>query len=532
MNALVIAPMVVVLLGIVATLVLRPWRRVQRATSLLTVLVYACSVAALAYAVVFRTDATALSYRIGGWRVPFGVTVVADALSVFMLSLAAVVAVYAVGFSVRFIRRDNQNAYYHPLFQFLLLGVTGAFLTGDLFNLFVWFEVMLMASYVFVAFYGNARHTAAATRYVVLNIVGSVLMLLAVGGLYATTGTLNMAETAVRLGEMGATEAAPVVGLSALILATFALKAGLVPFQFWVPSAYKAAPMPVAAILAGVTKKVGIYAIVRLYFTVLGNTTVSVSMPFAPVSGGSPLAFLAPVLLAMAVLSVVVGGFGALNADRLDGLLAYSSIGQVGFIAAPVAVAAGASSASLRRLGLFAAFVYSLHHALTKGLLFLSSGVVRDTAGTTRISEVGGLGQLSSPFTVVFLVGSLSLVGIPPLAGFFGKLFVFDVAVRSLVASAGTGGVAVLAVLLLGAFLTILYSTRAWSSMIWGEQTEAVADGTVDTAQVYLLASLAAVVVLVGVGFEPVYGFAEAAAEAAIDTEGYIDAVLQGGGRG
>ena len=527
MTDLVVAPMAVVLLGAVATLALRPRPRIQRAMSLLTVLVYASSVAVLAYEVVFREGGAALSYQVGGWQVPFGITLVADALTAFMLSIAAVVAVYAVAFSVWFVRRDNQRAYYHPLFQFLLLGITGAFLTGDLFNLFVWFEVMLMASYVFVAFYGNARHTAAATRYVVLNIVGGVLMLLGIGGLYATTGTLNMAEMAVRLGESGSADTAPVVGLSALILATFALKSGLVPFQFWVPSAYKAAPMPVAATLAGATKKVGIYAIVRVYFTVFGNTTLSVNLPF--VSGTSPLDFLAPVLLVMAVGSIIVGGFGAVGADRLDGLLAYSSIGQVGFIAAPVAVAAGTSSQTLRRLGIFAALVYSLHHALAKGLLFLSSGAVRDVAGTTRISKLGGVGQLSQPFTVVFLVGSLSLVGVPPLAGFFGKLFVFDVGVRMLTETS-TAGASVLVFLLLGAFLTIIYSTRAWSGVFWGEKTEAVSGEVVEARQVWVLASLAAVIVLVGVGFEPVYRFADAAAEAALDTEGYIEAVAQGGG--
>jgi len=519
---LVVAPMVVATLGIVATMVTRRLPRFQRATSVVGVVAYATVVALLVREVLADGG---MAYQVGGHRAPFGITLVADPLSAFMLTLTAVVFVYTVGFSTQFVRPENQRAYYHPLFQFLLLGVTGAFLTGDLFNLFVWFEVMLMTSYVFVSFYGNASHTAAATRYVVLNIIGGAFMLLAVGGLYAVTGTLNMAEMAQVLSE-GTVETAPVVGLSALVLVTFALKAGLVPFQFWVPSAYRAAPMPVAAVLAGVTKKVGVYAIVRLYFTVLGNAEVTMNVP---VLGDSPLGFLAPVLLTMALLSIVVGGLGAVSADRLDGLLAYSSVGQVGFIAVPVAVAA-ATSGSLRRLAVVAALVYALHHALTKGLLFLSAAVIRDAVGTTELSRLGGVGKLSPSFSGVFFVGSLSLVGIPPLTGFFGKLFVFDTAVRNFAETQATTGVLTAIVLLVGGVLTILYSTRAWVGSFWGTKTDAVDGGAVNTGQVGILVTLAAVVVLVGVGFEPVYRFAETAAGAALDTDGYIELVAQGSG--
>jgi len=257
--------------------------------------------------------------------------------------MAAGVGIASILFSVRYITPENQRVYYHPLFHLLLAGVTGAFLTGDLFNLFVWFEVMLIVSYVFVAFYGTDYATAASFRYLVMNVFGSALMLVAIGGLYATTGTLNMADMARRLATPDAygIDPAPVVGLSALLLAVFALKSGLVPFQFWVPAAYTAAPTPVTAMFAGVTKKVGIYAIIRLYFTVFA--TASVPVDLLGTTAASPLAFLAPVLGAMGVASIVVGGFGAVGQDRLESVFAYSSIGQVGFIAVPVAIAAAAA---------------------------------------------------------------------------------------------------------------------------------------------------------------------------------------------
>ena len=522
MTDLVIAPLVVALVTGVLTLVVRPYPRLQQAVSVLGVAAYAGVVGILSWLVVFGPDAGPLAYQLGDWRAPFGISLVADALAVFMLALTAVVAVYAIVFSVLYVEEENQRVYYHPLFQFLLVGVTGSLLTGDLFNLFVWFEVMLVTSYAFVAFYDEAEHTAAAMRYIVVNTLGGILMLLAIGGLYATIGTLNMARMADLLGS-GAVDASPVIGFSALLLAAFALKAGLVPFQFWVPSVYRTAPIPVVALFAGATKKVGIYAIIRLYFTVFGETTVAMDVPF--VASESPLGFLAPVLLAMGTVSILVGGVGAVRRPRIDGLLAYSSIGQIGFIAIAIAIAAGASSPSLRHLGVLAGLVYALHHALTKGLLFLAAGVIQDATGTVRLSMLGGLGERSNVFSVVVFVASLSLVGIPPLVGFFGKFVVFETAADQFAGTPTVANGLVLAVLLVGALLTIVYSTRVWIGGFWGKQTVPVAQGELVTAQVVLLTTLAALVVLVGVGFEPVYQFADAAAEAAVDTEGYIDVV-------
>src|SRR6056297_1101683 len=296
-SQLVIAPMLIVLAAATATLLLGRYPRARAAVSLASSIAYAAAVAAIDWYIVLAPDAPGIAtYQVGGWPAPFGITLVADGLSAFMLTMVAILGVASLVFSTRHVPGGEGRSYYFPLFHFLALGVTGALLTGDLFTLFVWFEVMLMASYVFVAFYGNAQHTAAAVRYVVLNIVGSALMLLGVGGLYATTGTLNMADMAVQLSAPGAVTE-PVVGLSALVFVTFALKAGLVPFQFWVPSAYRAAPLPVVAVFAGATKKVGIYAIIRLYFTVFGNANFSTTVP--GVVGDSPIAFLTPVLVVM-----------------------------------------------------------------------------------------------------------------------------------------------------------------------------------------------------------------------------------------
>ena len=520
---LVIAPMLVALLTAIATLATRGYPRLNRGLSVLGNLVYVGAVALLAAAVLPNDVVT---YQLSAWVAPFGISLVADALAVFMLALAALVSLAAVVFSVAYVDDQGQNVSYHPLYHFMLTGVSGAFLTGDIFNLFVWFEVMLMPSYVFVVFYSGPRHTAAALQYTVLNLVGSALMLVAIGGLYATTGTLNMADMARRLAspaEFGIAPA-PVLGLAAILLVVFALKAGIVPFQFWVPPAYRAAPAPISAFLAGVTKKVGIYAIIRLYFTVFGAGTLDSALGLPGFAGRSFLDFFGPVLFVMALASVFVGGIGAASRENLDDVFAYSSIGQVGFIVLPLAIVATVTDPALQVLGIVAALVYSLNHAVAKALLFLVSGTLYESVGTIQLSELGGITTRRPVIAGSFFLGMLALVGIPPLSGFFGKLLVFDTAGRALAAGA-PGTALALAGALGGAILTIAYLSRAWSRGFWGEVSPAVEESTRPVVLVGVIAVLALVVVAIGVGFDPVYATAEAAAEAALDRQGYVDAV-------
>ena len=521
-NQVVIAPLVVALSTAIAALLVRKSRRAQQGASLLGAVGYVVAVALLVRAV---GREGIITYQLSAWQAPYGITIVADALSSFMLAFTATVALAAVAFSIRYIDKTGQRVSYHPLFHFMLVGITGSFLTGDLFNLFVWFEVMLMSSYVLVVFYGGPEHTRAALQYVVLNLLGSAIMLLAIGGLYATTGTLNMADMARRLADPTTfgIETAPILGLSALLFSVFALKAGIAPFQFWVPAAYRAAPAPVAAMLAGVVKKVGIYAIIRLYFTVFAAATLPAGLALPGLSGESFLAFYGPILFVMAVASIVLGGVGAISQPDVDGLLAHSSIGQVGFIVLPLAVAATAATTEIQILGVAAALIYSLNHAFAKGLLFLTGGAIADAAGTDRFSDLGGLWEGTPVLAGAFAIGGLSLIGLPPLSGFFGKLLVFDVGAQA-------GSDLVLAAALMGAILTIAYFTRAWNRGFWGVPGEAVRDAHESTPLVVVVVALAVVVVLLGVGFDPVMNAAREAAMAGLDSEAYVEAVLGGEG--
>ena len=531
----VVAPLLVALVTAIATLLTRRFGRTQITLSLLGGVGYLGAVGWLASEVDPLGASNVIVYQLSNWQAPFGITLVADSLSAFMLAFSAVLALAALVFSASYVDAFGQRVSYHPLFHFMLVGVTGSFLTGDIFNLFVWFEVMLMSSYVLVVFYSGPEHTRAALQYVVLNLVGSAVMLLAIGGLYSTTGTLNMADLSRRMADpaaYGDFAIAPVLGLSALLFAVFALKAGLAPFQFWVPAAYRAAPAPVSAMLAGVVKKVGVYAIIRVYFTVFGAAAISgLSLPglSVPDGGSTLLAFYGPVLFVMAAASIVGGGLGAVGRDDIDGLLAYSSIGQVGFIVLPLAIAATAPTEEIRVLGVAAALVYALNHGFAKGLLFLASGAVYDAVGTEQFPDLGGLTESAPWLSAGFFVGALALVGIPPLSGFFGKMLVFDAAGRASAAGIAGSNLA-LGVALVGAILTIAYFSRAWNRGFWGDPPLLVRKGSAEFPLVAVVVALALAIVALGIGFDVVMRAAEAGAEAALDRQGYVEAVLGGGG--
>jgi len=503
---LVVAPVVTLLATAVLGLTLRNHDILQERATAAGFLAYSALTAVLVERIL---TGGAVAFQVGDWAAPFGITLVADALSGLMLSIVAVVGTVSVLY-----RTDVGGADWSllPLLSFMCAGASGAFLTGDLFNLFVWLEVTLMSSYVLIALRGNGRGAAATLRYLVVNLVGSSFILVAIGGIYSTMGTLNMADLSRRLAEPAAYDASPnaALGFFGVLLCVFALKSGLAPFQFWVPEAYRAAPPAASAVMSGIAKKVGIYAIVRVLVGVLGASSATYQVLG---TGLTPVEMVGGVLAAMASLSIAVGGIGALSTERLDGLLSYSSIGQVGFIALPVAVYALTGSDLLFLAG---GLLYAVNHAVGKSMLFLISGLVERSAGSQRIEDVSGLVSWDRGVSAAFFVGALSMIGVPPLAGFLGKLQAFRavVSLPSLMA-VGVGG----------AFLSILYLTRAWISAFWGEPVEAERVSRGARAAVLFLALL---LVAGGLAAEPLVEFSKLAAEAATNQEAYRAVVLGG----
>ena len=458
-------------------------------------------------------DGQTWSYRLGNWPAPFGIVLVLDRLSALMLLLTSTLAmiVLMVNGSTGW---DARGRHFHALFPFQLMGICGAFLTGDVFNLFVFFEVLLIASYGLMIHSGGRDRMRAGLQYVVMNLAGSTLFLFALGTLYASTGTLNIADLAQRTLEMPAEDAALVRVAAILLVIVFALKAALFPVQFWLPGTYANAPAPVAALFAIMTK-VGAYAILRVHTTAFG--------PGVPGTEGLIGSWLFPA----AIVTIAVGAFGVLGARRLMPLISFSVVGSMGTLL--VAVAAFSPAATS------AALYYMVHSTFAAACLFLIADLVvtrrdTDTLTPTHATVQNGL------FAALFFAAAIAMAGMPPLSGFLGKLLVLD-AMRA-PGQIGWVWTAILA----GSLLTIVGFARAGSALFWKSSAitpPAGPDGTpartVAAAPILqvaptmmVIAALAGLAVFAG----PVFGYAEDTAAQLFDRAGYVAAVLGTGGGG
>jgi multicomponent Na+:H+ antiporter subunit D len=503
----VIVPLIVALVTAVLSVLTRK-TRLRDYISFAGSTLYSISVASL----LLEVMKAPVSYQAGGWPAPFGITLVADSLTVFMLVLTSVVYFTVNLYSWSFIRDRGKESGYYAFLNFMVAGMTGAFLAGDLFNLFVMFEIVLMSSYALVAFKGDKRSLFTSLKYVVLNLIGSSLMLVAIGGFYSVTGTLNLADMHLVLSE-GAVNMVPVLGLSAVLFCVFGIKSGLVPFHFWAPTVYSNSPAPVSAIMSGVSKKIGIYAVIRIYLTVLSGTSIPAG---ASLFAGQPVnSVLGTVVAVMGTATVVIGGLSAVNRDEIDRILSYSSVGQVGFIFLPISMAMLTGS----RSALTAALIYIMSHGVAKPALFMISGLIEKAADTTDITKLSGLSDNSLPLSAAFSISAISLIGIPPLLGFFAKLNIFRVFI-------GSSNPLMLLVALIGSITTLLYFSRAWLEAFFGEPLREFESSEISTKELAAIMLLACLIILTGLGFEPVYNLSESAAEAALNPEVYVETVL------
>lgn len=506
MTQSTILPLLIPLVTAVISIAVRK-TRLRDYVSLAGAIAYIISVAVIANNIL--NDA-AISYQAGGWAAPYGITFVIDALSVFMLLITAVIFLASNIYSWSYISDRGKESGYYVFLQFMVAGMSGAFTTGDIFNLFVMFEIVLMSSYALVAFTGTKEALFTSVKYIVLNLIGSSLMLVAIGGLYSVTGTLNMADMAVVLSK-GDVNMAAVLGLAMILFSVFGIKSSLVPFHFWAPSVYTNSPPPASALMAGVSKKVGIYAVIRLYITVFSQAT----LPETSVVAGTTVAELTGMIAVfLGSLTVVLGGLSALNREEVDKLLSYSSVGQVGFIFIPI----GFGMIYGRPEILIASLVYLIAHSLSKAALFMISGIIEKTTGTTKLEELGGLSERSFLLSAAFFIAAFSLVGIPPLTGFFGKMLVFRSAITS-------GSFSILAVLLFGALTTLMYFARLWLKIFFGEPVDFNYDAY-SAREIFAVMILVILVLAAGINFEMVYQLTEAAVESAFDTETYVQTVL------
>lgn len=506
MTALLIAaPVVVPLLAAALVMIGFGSPRLQRAAGLLGAGgLLLCAVAL--FAEIWSTGPQAL--QVGSWPVPFAITLVADTLAVVMVLLASLVGALVAVYSLTEVDAARLDMGYYGLLMVLLAGVNGAFLTGDLFNLYVCFEVMLMASFVLMVLGGDRRQKEGGLKYVTLNLFSSALFLAGAGIVYGATATLDLAELAARMPAVAEQRPELAAALAGLFLVAFGIKAALFPLSFWLPASYHTPPAAVSALFAGLLTKVGVYALIRVFS--------SVFVDFEP---------LFPVLAGIAILTMLSGVIGAVAQFHIRRILSFHIISQIGYMVLGLALL-GVDDPEVRRLGLTAAVFYIAHHILVKTNLFLIAGVVLRLRETEDLGTLGGLASSARWLSVLFLIPAASLAGIPPLSGFWAKLAVIQAAVN------GAAWPAVAAALAAG-LLTLVSMTKIWNEAFWksAPQPQQSSDGPRNLRlMVAPIVLLAALTVAIGLLPQPLLEVAHRAASELLDVEGFRGASAPGGG--
>ena len=375
-------------------------------------------------------------YSLGAWRPPIGIAMVLDGLASFMLVTVNLLAFAIAIFSIHYMEKFTSKWKFYTLFLLMLAGMNGVIVTGDIFNLFVFLEIAFVASCALVAFGTDRHELEAAFKYAVMGTVGSLFILLGIVFLYSFTSTLNMADMAGALAVQGPSNI--VILVSVLFIMGFGLKSALVPFHAWLPDAHPSAPAPISAMLSGVLiKSLGIYALARIFYNVIGFTE-SVSV----------------ILMVLGTLSMVIGVFLAIGQWDLKRLLAYHSISQVGYVVLGIGLGTP--------LGILGGLFHLFNHSVFKSLLFLNSGSIEYATGTRDLQKMGGLMKKMPVTGTTNLIASMSIAGIPPFNGFWSKLIIIIAAVQ-----AGRWGYAFWAVL--ASLLTLASFTKVMKYAFFGK---------------------------------------------------------------
>ena len=493
MNTLLVLPIMVPAITGVLALLARNHRGLQRGISVLGATVLFGSGAVL----VAQVHAHGiLAVQMGGWPAPFGISLVADHFSAGLVAVSGFVGLAVAVYALAGVDEDRERFGFHVLFHLLLMGINGAFITGDIFNMYVWFEVLLIASFVLLVLGNDRAQLDGAVKYVGINLVSSASFLTAIGLLYGLTGTLNLADLSQSMGTVRESGLGPAIAM--LFLIGFGIKAGLFPLYYWLPASYHTPPAPIAAIFAGLLTKVGIYSLIRVFTLLFPN----------------PTGYTQAVLLVVAGATMLIGVVGALVQRHVLRLLAFLVISAMGYVVMGLGF--------FTTLGLAGAVFYVLQDVPVKTSLFLIGGLMERETGTTQIGDMGGLYRHRPLLATVFIVPAFSLAGFPPFPGFWGKLTLIQAGLQE-------EQWVLVAVALLVGLLTLLVVAQVWGRAFW--QTEETALREVDPIGVRSLlngpvVALALVLFAVGLYAEPVFAFAYTAAENLTDTAPYVQAVL------
>jgi multicomponent Na+:H+ antiporter subunit D len=500
MNLIIVMPIIIPLLF--AVFMLFFWKHVK-VQKLLNVTASIFSLAAAAFLILEVNNSSIVVLHVGSWQAPFGISLVADLLASIMVLITAVIGLTASLYSLGYIDEKREKYFYYPLLQILLMGINGAFLTGDIFNLYVWFEVMLISSFVLLALGGERQQLEGAIKYVTLNLLSSAIFLAAVGILYGLAGTLNMADLARKIPLIEQTSL--VTFVSFLFMVAFGIKAAVFPLFFWLPASYHTPPVAVSAIFAGLLTKVGVYALIRV-FTLIFIQDIN---------------YTHTVLLVIAGFTMLSGVLGAASQNDMRKILSFHIISQIGYMIMGLAL--------FTPLAVAGAIFYIIHHIIVKTNLFFLAGVVERMKGSFQLKKIGGLYKYYPLLGLLFLIPALSLAGIPPLSGFWAKFVVIK-------AGLDVEQIFIVAVALFVGILTLFSMTKIWNEAFWKNDPRGtnniLADkfSSVTSSQKVLLFApiilLAVITVIIGINAEPFFEFANNTAAQLLNPNEYISRVL------
>lgn len=494
MNALVALPVVIPL--ILGALSLALWRSLP-AQRLIGVIGTGALLAASVWLLVVVAQQGVLVMHMGEWQGPFGIVLVADLLGAIMTVLGAITGFAVAIYSLGTVNEAEEKFGYYPLLHLLLAGVSGAFLTGDIFNLYVWVEVLLVASFALLTLGGERAQMEGAIKYVTLNLLSSVLLLVAVGLTYGMFGSLNMADLSDKFAQTEEHGLITVIGM--LFLVSFSIKAAAFPFFFWLPASYHTPHVAVSALFAGLLTKVGVYALFR-FFTLLFDQDVG---------------YTHNLLLWIAGFTMLTGVLGAAAQFEFRRILSFHIISQIGYMIMGLAL--------FTPLAIVGGVFYIMHHIIVKANLFLVSGAVYRLRGSYELKELGGLYRSHPMLGLLFLIPALSLAGMPPLSGFFAKFIIIRAGVE-------VSAWPIVIVALITGLLTLYSMVKIWAEVFWKATPDNAPEPPRMTGPMWPLytaiGGMAVMTVIIGLWAQPIYELAHTAAEQMLDPGVYIEAVL------
>ena len=441
-----------------------------------------------------------LVLQAGNWIAPYGITLAADLFSAIMVILTAFIGLTVAFYSIPYLDKKRKAYGYFPFFGFLIFGVTGAFLTGDIFNLYVWFEIMLISSFVLLVLGGKKSQLEGAIKYVSLNFLSSAIFLAGIGVLYSLTGTLNLADLAQKV--LLVEKKGLVSLVSMFFLISFGIKAAIFPLFFWLPASYHTPPVAVAAVFAGLLTKIGVYSMIRV-FTLIFVLDIG---------------YTHSLLMVISAFTMTIGVFGAASQYDFRRVLSFHSVSQIGYMVMGLAI--------FTPLAIAGALFYMVHHSIVKTNLFLISGVVQNLKGSFKLKYLGGVYRDFPWLAFVFLITALSLAGFPPFSGFWAKFIVIKAGIEA--------NHYIIAFIALGVGLLTLFSmTKIWNEVFWTNKPEKENDPekfSGSPGPMWMMAApvilLVAATVLIGVFSAPLYDIAMETAEQLLNRDSYIKTIL------